>query len=102
MHAVNTQLNQLDKVGHPFKRHLSAAPTRVVEQSLGFSPVLWWSDELPDEALDVLISTVVKEAEDQDDTADRLHITFAQPTLTPGVGQYVPPAPPTEEKQATE
>lgn len=69
---------------------------------MGFTPVLWWSDELPDEALDVLISTVVKQAEDQDDTADCLHITFAQPTLTPGVGQYVPPAPPAEEKQATE
>lgn len=74
-------------------------PTRVVEQSLGFTAVFRGCDELPNETLDVLVSTVVKEAKDQDDSADRLHVAFAQPTLTSGVGQYVPPSTPAVEKK---
>lgn len=71
----------------------------MVEQSLGFTAVLGGCDELPDETLDVLVSTIVKEAKDQDDSADRLHVTFAQPTLTSGMGQYVPPSTPAVEKK---
>lgn len=69
-------------------------PTRVVEQSLWFTAILGGCDELPDETLDVLVSTIVKEAKDQDDSADRLHVTLAQPTLTSGMRQYVPPSTP--------
>lgn len=71
----------------------------MVEQSLGFTAVLRGCDELPDETLDVLVSTIVKEAKDQDDSADRLHVAFAQPTLTSGMGQDVPPSPPAVEKK---
>lgn len=70
-------------------------PTRVVEQCLGFTSVLWWCDEFPDETLDVLISTIVKETKYQDDTADCLHVALAQATLTSGVREDVPPAAPT-------
>lgn len=72
-----------------------ATPTGVVEQSLGFAAVLGGRDELPDETLDVLVSAVVKKAKDQDDSADRLDVTFAQPAFTSGMGQYVPPTTPT-------
>lgn len=84
------------------KNHRITTPTRVVEQSLGFTAVLGGCDELPDETLDVLISTIVKEAKDQDDSADRLHVTFAQPTLTSGMRQYVPPSTPAVEKKKLE
>lgn len=67
----------------------------MVEQRLWFAAVLWWSDELPDETLDVLIPAVMKETEDQDDAADCLHISFTQPALASGMGQNVSPAPPT-------
>lgn len=69
-------------------------PTRVVEQSLGLPAILRRCDELPDETLDVLISAIVEKAKNQDDSADRLHVTFAQPALTSGVGQDVPPSTP--------
>lgn len=74
------------------------APTRVVEQGLGFPAILRWCDELPDETLDVLISAIVKKAKNQDHSADRLHVTFAQPALTSGMGQDVPPSTPTGKK----
>lgn len=61
-------------------------PTRVVEQSLGLPAILRRCDELPDETLDVLISAIVEKAKNQDDSADRLHVTFAQPALTSGMG----------------
>lgn len=73
--------------------------TRVVEKCLGFTSIFWWCDELPDETLDVFISTVVKQTKYQDDTADRLHITLAQTPLTPGMGEDIPPATPTVRKK---
>lgn len=76
-------------------KHSKATPTGVVEQSLGFTAVLGGCDELPDETLDVLVSTIVKKAKDQDDSTDRLDVTFAQPAFTSGMGQYVPPTTPT-------
>lgn len=66
----------------------------MVEKGLGFPAILRWCDELPDETFDVLISTIVKKAKNQDDSADRFHVTFAQPALTSGMGQDVPPSTP--------
>lgn len=69
---------------------------------MGLASIFWWRDELPDETLDVLISTVVKQTKYQDDTAYRLHIPLAQTPLTPGMGEDVPPAaPPGEEGEKT-
>lgn len=76
-----------------------ASPTRVVEQGLGLPAVLRGCDELPDETLDVFIAAIVKKAKNQDDSADRLHVTFTQPALTPGMGQDVPPSTPPREKK---
>ena len=68
--------------------------TRVVEQGLGFSSVLGRRDELPDEALDVLVAAVMQQAEHQDDTADGLYVPLAQTPLAARMRQDVPPAPP--------
>lgn len=80
----------------------SITPTRVVEQGLGFPAILRGCDELPDETLDVLISPIVKKAKNQDDSADRLHVTVTQPTLTSSMGQDVPPStPPRDGRKKT-
>lgn len=73
----------------------------MVEQCLGFTPILWRCDELPDETLDVLISAIMEQTKDQDDTADCLHVAFTQTALTSGMGQDVPPATPTGHRTKT-
>lgn len=68
--------------------------TRVVEKCVWFLAILWWSDELPYEAFDIFISTVMQQTEDQDDPADGLHILFSKTTLTSSMGQDImPPSP---------
>lgn len=64
---------------------MTAAPTRMVEQCLWFTAILWWSDQFPDEALNVLIPAVMKQTKDQDDTADCLDISFTKPALASGM-----------------
>lgn len=71
----------------------------MVEQCGGLTPVLWRSDELPDEALDVFVATVVKQTKDQNYTTDRLHVTFAQTPFAPGVRKDVPPATPAGQQR---
>lgn len=61
--------------------------------------VLRRRDELPDETFDVLVSAIVEQTEDQDDSANRLHVALAQTALTSGVGQDVPPASPAGEEE---
>jgi hypothetical protein len=66
----------------------------VVEQGLGLSSVLGRRDELPDEALDVLVAAVMEEAVGQQRPADRLHVRLPQGTLVAPMGQDVTPPPP--------
>ena len=66
----------------------------MVEERVWLLAVLWRRDELPYEALDVLVSTVMQQTEDQDDPADGLHVFLPEAALTPSVAEDVPPAPP--------
>lgn len=56
--------------------------------------VLRGRDEVPDEALDVLVSTVVQQAVGQQGAADGLHVLLPQGPLETPVGQDVSPATP--------
>lgn len=68
-------------------------PTGVVGQCAAL-PVLSRGDEVPDEALDVLISTVVEQAVGQECAADGLYVSLPQRALEASVGQDVTPAAP--------
>jgi len=71
--------------------------TGVVGERLG-GPVSTRGDEVPDEALDVLVSAVVQQAVGQQRPADRLHVRLLQGPLEAPVSQDVaPPAPPTRQ-----
>lgn len=60
--------------------------------------VLRGRDEVPDEALDVLVSTVVQQAVGQQGAADGLHVLLLQGPLETPAGQDVSPAtPPSRE-----
>lgn len=50
--------------------------------------------EVPNEALDVLVSTVVEQAVGQEGTADGLYVSLPQWTLKASMGQDVTPAAP--------
>lgn len=68
--------------------------TRVVGQQLG-GPVLTGVDQVPDEALDVLVSTVMQQAVGQQRSADLLHIRLLQGSFEATVSQdVIPPTPP--------
>lgn len=56
--------------------------------------VLGGGDEVPNEALDVLVSTVVEQAVGQEGTADGLYVSLPQRTLKASMGQDVTPAAP--------
>lgn len=56
--------------------------------------VLRGRDEVPDEALDVLVSTVVQQAVGQQGAADGLHVLLLQGPLETPAGQDVSPATP--------
>lgn len=56
--------------------------------------VLGGRDEVPDEALDVLVATVVQQAVGQQGAADGLHVLLPQGPLETPVGQDVSPATP--------
>ena len=75
-------------------RETGSRRTGVVEECMRSTAVLRGRDQLPDEALDVLVATVMQQAEDQDDSADGLHIPLAQPALAARMGQDITPAPP--------
>lgn len=71
--------------------------TRVVGERLGGS-VLAGGDQVPDEALDVLVSTVVQQAVGQQRSADGLHVGLLQGPLEAAMGQDVAPPPPAGRK----
>lgn len=72
----------------------------MVGQRLGGS-VFARGDQVPDEALDVLVSTVVQQAVGQERSADGLHVGLLQRPLEATVGQDVaPPSPPGGEHVA--
>lgn len=71
--------------------------TRVVGERLGGS-VFAGGDQVPDEALDVLVSTVVQQAVGQQGSADRLHVRLLKWALEATVGQDVAPPSPTAQK----
>lgn len=62
-------------------------------------PILWRRNELPNKTLDVLISTVVEQTKDKDDTADCLHITFCETALASGMSQNVSPTTPARNEK---
>lgn len=68
-------------------------PTGVVGQCAAL-PVLSRGDEVPDEALDVLISAVVEQAVGQECAADGLYVSLPQRALEASVGQDVTPSAP--------
>lgn len=67
--------------------------TRVVLELLGLA-VLGGADEVPDEAFDVLIASVVEKTVDQDGPADGLHVPLGKTALESSVGQDLPPSAP--------
>lgn len=80
---------------------LSAVPllTEVVLQLLGL-PVLRGGDEVPHEALDLVVAAVVDQAVGQQGPADGLHVAIRQLLLEASVVQDVlPPAPPGRTKE---
>lgn len=70
--------------------------TRVIRQRPG-GAIFTWSDQVPDEALDVLVATVMQQTVGQESPADRLHVRLLQGTLEAAVSEDVTPPTPTKE-----
>lgn len=85
---------------HKFQ-NLSEGVTRVVGQCLGGS-VFTWGDQVPDEALDILVTTIMQQAVGQKGSADCFHIGFLQGTLEATVSQDITPPTPTKDRHGGE
>lgn len=73
--------------------------TRVVCQRLG-GPIFTWGDKVPDEALDVLIATVMQQAIGKEGSADCFHIHLLQGALEATMSEDVtPPTPPIDKHE---
>ena len=72
--------------------------TGVVGQRLG-GPVFTGGDQVPDEALDVLVTTVMQQAVGQQGSTDRFHVGLLQGALEATVCQDVTPPTPTTDRQ---
>lgn len=72
----------------------------MIGQCLG-GPIFTWGDQVPNETLDVLISTVVQQTVGQKGPADRLHIRLLQGALEATMSQDVTPPAPPEDPQVT-
>lgn len=68
----------------------------MVGQCLG-GPVFARCDQVPDEALDVLVAAVMQQAVGQEGSADLLHVGLLQGALEAAVSQDVAPSTPTED-----
>lgn len=58
-----------------YNQVLSLYVTRMVGQCFG-GPIFTGGDQVPDEALDILITTVMQQAVGQEGSADRFHINL--------------------------
>lgn len=73
--------------------------TRVVCQRFN-GPIFTWGDQVPDEALDVLITTVMQQAIGQEGSADCFHVHLLKGALEATVSQDVtPPTPPIDKHE---
>lgn len=68
-------------------------PTGMIEQGSGLA-IGRRRDQVPDKALDVLVSSVVIETVHQDGSADGFYILLRQLTFVASVGQDICPAAP--------
>lgn len=57
-------------------------------------PIFGWGDEVPDEALDLIVSFVVPYTVDQQSPAHQLHVPLRQVPLEAAMGEDVLPSPP--------
>lgn len=73
--------------------------TRVVGQRL-CGTIFTRGDQVPDEALDILITTVMEQAVGQKGSADGFHISLFQGALEATMSQDVTPPTPTENNQS--
>lgn len=69
----------------------------MVGQRLG-GPIFTWGDQVPDEALDILVTTVMQQAVGQEGSADCFHIGLLQGSLEATMSQDVTPPTPTRTK----
>lgn len=58
-------------------------------------------DQVPDEALDVLVASVVIEAVHQDGSADGFHVLLSELTFVASMGQDVRPATPAGKQRGS-
>lgn len=72
--------------------------TRVVGQCLG-GPILTRGNKVPNEALDILITTVMQQAVGEKGSADCFHISFLHRAFKTTVSQDVVPPTPTKDRQ---
>lgn len=72
--------------------------TRVVGQGLG-GPVFAGGNQVPDEALDVLVAAVMEQTVGQEGSADGLHVRLLHGAFKATVSQDVVPPSPTEEAE---
>lgn len=86
---------------HPCGAKSHSCVTRVIGQRLGGS-VFARGDQVPDEALDVLITTVMQQAVSKEGPADGFNISLFQGPLEASVGQDVAPPSPTVRKAVTD
>lgn len=70
--------------------------TGVVGQRLRGS-IFTWGDQVPDEALDVFVTTVMQQAVGKEGSADLFHVGLLQGALEATVSQDVAPPAPTKE-----
>lgn len=75
-------------------------PTGMVDQGPRLA-ISRWRDEIPDEALDVLVPPVVVEAVHKDGPADGLHVLLAERALVAAMGEDVCPPPPAAKQMST-
>lgn len=70
----------------------------MVGQCLG-GPVFTRRDQVPDEALDILVTAVMQQAVGQEGSADCFHIGLLQGALEATMSQDVTPPTPTKDRQ---
>ena len=75
-------------------------PTGMVDQGPRL-PISRGCDEIPDEALDVLVPPVVVEAVHKDGSADGLYVLLAERALVAAMGEDVRPPPPAAKQTST-
>lgn len=68
----------------------------MVGQRLG-GPIFTGGNQVPDEALDILVATVMEQAVREEGSADRFHVGLLHGAFETTVGQDIAPPPPAED-----